>query len=758
MSETETSFHYEDDVPPSTKGLIASDDPAQWPDVLSHGEKCDLVRRGPIQVKDIVFPQNTEKNPRRFMKECYNMVMKNGEKIHRTWLVYSLSADSVYCFACKLFGKQHNALTKQGFRNWKNLSGHLKEHEYSKMHITNMRSWHELQKRLKSKTAIDQINQDIMHLEVQHWRGVISRVIAIICHLAERNLALRGHTHKLYDPQNGNFLSQIELMAMFDPVMTEHVRRIQTKETKVQYLSGTIQNEVIGLLGDKILEEIVRRVKKAKYYSIIMDCTPDKSHTEQLSVVLRVVNCEPSVGASITEHFVGFIDVKDTTGKGLTDTLLDKVDNLNLSIADCRGQSYDNGSNMMGHKQGVQARILQLNEKALCVPCSSHTLNLVVSDAAQSSVTSISYFGVLQRLYNLFSSSVQHWAVLEQHLTQLTVKSLSTTRWEARIDSVKVVRYYLPEVVQALSALEAHAVTKKDSITLSTAASIRAELMTWRFVLCTVIWYSILYQINRISKLVQSPSVSLETLKRETTSVREYLENFRENGLLASETDGREIAEALDIERTFPAKRERKTTRQFTYEGQEETQSSPKENFKRQFFLPLVDTALTSLNDRFNKLEKVYDLYGFIFSKEDIHKSIQNGTLGQKCRALERNLNDLDAEDLCLEVRAAYHAFPDDVSSPREMLDYIYKEDLLDLYGNLSIALRLLLTLPVTVASGERSFSSLKLIKTYLRSTMSQDRLSGLALISIEYRVRRSLDLEDMVTAFAQAKARKQIM
>lgn len=753
-----SEHHEDDDVPPSSKGLIISDDPAQWPDVLSPSQKCDVVKKGPIQVKDMLFPQNADKGPRRFTKESYNMVMKNGEKIHRTWLVYSVSADAVFCFSCKLFGKQDNALSKQGFRNWRNLTGHLKEHEHSKTHITNMRSWHELQKRLKSKTTIDQTNQDLLHLEVQHWRGVVSRVIAIICHLAERNLALRGHTNVLYDPQNGNFLSQIELMAMFDPVMTEHLRRIQNKETKVHYLSSTIQNEIISLLGEKILEEIVKRVKKAKYFSIIMDCTPDKSHTEQLSVVLRVVNCEPSVGASITEHFVGFIDVEDTTGKGLSETLLGKLDHLNLNIANCRGQSYDNGSNMMGHKQGVQARILQINDKALCVPCSSHTLNLVVSDAAQSSVTSISYFGVLQRLYNLFSSSVQHWAVLEQHVTQLTVKSLSTTRWEARIDSVKVVRYFLPEVVNALSALEAHSVAKKDTVTLSTATSIEKELLTWRFVLCTVIWYNILYQINRISKLVQSPSVSLETLKRETASVRQYLENFRENGLHASETDGREMAEALDIERTFPAKRKRKTTKQFSYEGQEETQSSPEEHFKREFFLSLVDTALTSLNDRFSKLEKVYDLYGFIFSKEDIQKAIQNATLGEKCRTLERNVNDLDAEDLILEVRAAYHAFPDDVSSPREMLDYIYREDLLDLYANLSIALRLLLTLPVTVASGERSFSSLKLIKTYLRSTMSQDRLSGLAMISIEHRVRRSLDLEDMVTAFAQAKARKQIL
>jgi len=61
-------------------------------------------------------------------------------------------------------------------------------------------------------------------------------------------------------------------------------------------------------------------------------------------------------------------------------------------------------------------------------------------------------------------------------------------------------------------------------------------------------------------------------------------------------------------------------------------------------------------------------------------------------------------------------------------IDYIYKEQLLDIYGNLSIALCLLLTLTVTAAFGERSFSALKLIKTYLRSTMSQERFSGLLI------------------------------
>lgn len=89
------------------------------------------------------------------------------------------------------------------------------------------------------------------------------------------------------------------------------------------------------------------------------------------------------------------------------------------------------------------------------------------------------------------------------------MKSLSTKRWEARIDSVKVVCYQLPGNVEALSALQTFTMEKKDS--MSMANSIQKEPMTWRFVLCVVIWYNVLYQIKHVSKIL-----SLETLKKET--------------------------------------------------------------------------------------------------------------------------------------------------------------------------------------------------------------------------------------------------
>jgi len=61
---------------------------------------------------------------------------------------------------------------------------------------------------------------------------------------------------------------------------------------------------------------------------------------------------------------------------------------------------------------------------------------------------------------------------------------------------------------------------------------------------------------------------------------------------------------------------------------------------------------------------------------------------------------------------------------------------------NACIAYRIILTIPISDASAERSFSKLKLLKSYLRSTMSQDRLNSLVLISIENNFVKNLDFE----------------
>ena len=60
-----------------------------------------------------------------------------------------------------------------------------------------------------------------------------------------------------------------------------------------------------------------------------------------------------------------------------------------------------------------------------------------------------------------------------------------------------------------------------------------------------------------------------------------------------------------------------------------------------------------------------------------------------------------------------------------------------------------------SIASCERSFSKLKLVKTYLRSQMSDACLSGLAVLSIERELAEELNFHDVITDFATRKARK---
>ena len=66
-----------------------------------------------------------------------------------------------------------------------------------------------------------------------------------------------------------------------------------------------------------------------------------------------------------------------------------------------------------------------------------------------------------------------------------------------------------------------------------------------------------------------------------------------------------------------------------------------------------------------------------------------------------------------------------------------------------------MLTLPKTVASNERSFSKLKLIKNYLRSTMSNDRLFYLIISSVECDLLDALDIQKLVNDWTKMKDSK---
>uniref|UniRef100_A0A8I6YH14 HAT C-terminal dimerisation domain-containing protein n=1 Tax=Hordeum vulgare subsp. vulgare TaxID=112509 RepID=A0A8I6YH14_HORVV len=79
----------------------------------------------------------------------------------------------------------------------------------------------------------------------------------------------------------------------------------------------------------------------------------------------------------------------------------------------------------------------------------------------------------------------------------------------------------------------------------------------------------------------------------------------------------------------------------------------------------------------------------------------------------------------------------------------------IDCFPNVLIAYQILFTVPMTVASAERSFSKLKLLKNYLRSTMSQERLNGLATLCIEKDKLDEINVDEIIDDFASRSVRR---
>lgn len=81
----------------------------------------------------------------------------------------------------------------------------------------------------------------------------------------------------------------------------------------------------------------------------------------------------------------GFLNVHHTIGEGLMKYFLGKVNGDEIDIFYMRGQAYDHGASISENNKGAQERILELNQRALYVPCGSHTWNWVTVDAAKPS-------------------------------------------------------------------------------------------------------------------------------------------------------------------------------------------------------------------------------------------------------------------------------------------------------------------------------------------------------------------------------------
>ncbi|KAL4719817.1 hypothetical protein ACJJTC_002406 [Scirpophaga incertulas] len=329
------------------------------------------------------------------------------------------------------------------------------------------------------------------------------------------------------------------------------------------------------------------------------------------------------------------------------------------------------------------------------------------------------------------------------------------------------VHYMGPEIQNEMISLIAE--TTSDPAVRSEALSlVEHSLKSLEFVLGLVLWYDLLQAVNRVSKTLQAVDSTLDTTLQHLQGLKSFIQDYRENGFKKALTTARELVESLGCESEFKVPRIRRPKPQLGQKrtrepnrseevSHQELQDEAEEKFRIGYFLPILDVALTSMSSRFEEIEFYASKFGFLFNPSKLSDQ-EDEKLEEFCKNLAIYLKDGDSEDIdetdfVAEMKSFKYVVPSSVTTALGALRYL--GPIRESYPNLTIALRIMLTIPMTVASGERSFSKLKIIKNYLRSTMSQARLNDLAMISIEREVAHSLRMDELISNFAYAKARR---
>ncbi|KAL6484523.1 hypothetical protein MHYP_G00065680 [Metynnis hypsauchen] len=129
--------------------------------------------------------------------------------------------------------------------------------------------------------------------------------------------------------------------------------KVMMKERFVKMLDGDLMKVV------SCMEHAVSAVHPRTRYSAGWDAKffwlPLSYMPSCIADALLLKDVKPKLQADIKEYFLGYIDVEQTTGLNLSNVVLDKLKELGIPFENCRGQAYDNGGNMKGKKQGVQA-------------------------------------------------------------------------------------------------------------------------------------------------------------------------------------------------------------------------------------------------------------------------------------------------------------------------------------------------------------------------------------------------------------------
>ncbi len=798
--------------------VAVADDPASWIRIGLSNENIDsmpnnitdFVIENLLSLQDINIDFSSFERhygegdgvKRRLTKSMFYSELPNGQEIRRTWLMYSLTSKKVYCFPCTLFCKRatRSSFSYHGFDDWSHASTMLKSHEKSQDHRLNTAILIERQR----GRGLDHKIKEQYEKEKQYWRAVLKRLIPVIQFLSRRGLAFRGANEIIGSSQNGNYLGILELLSLFDDFLAAHIVKYANRgKGSTSYLSSTVCNELITILGTDVRNHIIKEIVDAKYFSLILDSTPDVSHTDQFTIIFRFVDKE----GQPVERFLQFTPISSHKAADLEETVVNILEKMHINLNKCRGQCYDNASEMSGAYSGLQTRIRNRNKYAIYVPCGGHSLNLVGNSAAESCLLATKYFMLLQRLYTFLSASTRRWKIVtdifrkcgnyryEQNIDENVeelgrlldeddpnvnlppenpIVSASTSSANAKFKTNR--RLSLPKGVSFTRWSAKHIASKAlttsydcfikvfDEISKdedqngkirAEASSFLKKLSNFDMVFMALVWDAILERMDAVNKSIQGKNTNLGSLVGLYGSLEEYFNEMRDKRF---EEFYEKVAKLHNAENE---NKNRIKRRKFQFgENQDETVFDFKQKLQYDCYNVILDKLITEMKNRKNAYNEVYNLFSFLINFKNTNlEKLREGA----AKLVEFYDEDLDSGliEESVHFKQYLSSLADEsqslLSDPALMLKHIIISDLICTFPNMYIALQIYLTIPVTNASGERSFSVLKRIKNYLRSVLGQEKLSSLAILAIESEITNKIDIDSIIDKFAQAKIRRKV-
>ena len=630
----------------------------------------------------------------------------NSEMYSKTvWLCGSETLCKLFCWPCLLLGKDKSPWNSKdrGYSDLNNLHTAISRHEKSESHI---HAWIALGTFGKSRIDLlldEQKRANIVkHNEtVKQNREVLKRLTAATCFLGQQELAFRGHNESSDSNNRGNYVELIHLLAEFDDKLRAHL----ATATVFTGLSPIIQNDLIQSVHGVMLAEIKSQIKEATFVAILLDETSDVTNRSQLSTVFRYV-----YKGQIFERFVGFSDVSaDRSADSLAKLALQQ-----FTLYECEekvvAQTYDGAAVMAGHLNGVQAKVREVIPQAIFVHCYAHKLNLVLSQAVSGIKACRVFFANLSGFVTFFGHSSKRTNLLD-NIVKKRFPKLAPTRWSYSSRLVQTVADYRTE----LEELYEYILENPEDWDTSAINEARGFLMMLRdfqfnFLLCL---FQELFSLTDVTyNIVQAKSLDIAFCSKEVESLQEKLQTKRNNGFEKMWSKAENIAEP-------PIKRRKGN----------DTQIAVQDDYKRMYF-EIIDTIVMQINVRFNSLSELKFIEIFDTKKFKTFADAFPEELFQKVKTLYGKY--FDTVRLKSELSAMFTSDHLKAKTVQEMQRFLYENELQTGLPELYKFCELVLTIPATSSSVERSFSALKRIKSFARNAQGQSRLSALSIMSIE--------------------------